>query len=285
MELVRVTTSDGLWLDGAFTRPVAADSTPPVDALILVHGTGSNFYASGMLETFSRQAQSVGISTLRINTRGHDGISSISGAGKAIRGGAAYEQVADCQLDLQAWIAFLRNEGYAEIGLCGHSMGGVKSAYTLAHGTVPGVTALILISSPRFHHETMANHPAAAAFRADYKTACQAVAEGRPGELINVTQPMPLLTTAAGFLDKYGPANHYDFARLLPLVSCPVLYVLGTKSPDQSIGFAGLPDTLADLANRHSRIQFSMIDGANTNYSGMDHIPFERAYRWMQESM
>lgn len=286
MELVRVTTSDGLWLDGAFADlNSTVTSQLPLQACILVHGTGSNFYAPGVLETFSQQAQSAGVTVLRVNTRGHDGISSISGDRKSIRGGATYENVAECRHDLSAWIEFLVNRGYSRIALCGHSMGGVKSAFTLANDTYPSVKALILISSPRFHHQTMIEHPTAAPFRADYQTACRAVAEGRPDQLIAVTQPMPFLATAAGFLDKYGPADHYDLARLLPRINCPVLYVLGTKSPGQSIGFTGLPQTLADLANQYAHVQFTLVEGAKTNYSGLDQVPFERAWDWLQQTV
>ncbi|MDB5390502.1 MAG: hypothetical protein JWM11_6148 [Planctomycetaceae bacterium] len=284
MELVRVTTSDGLWLDGTLALPDSKVSpSEPIEACILVHGTGSNFYAPGVLETFSRQARTAGLAVLRINTRGHDGISSIAGERKAIRGGATYEHVADCRLDLQAWIEFLQNRGYSRLGLCGHSMGGVKSAFTLAHDPHPSVKVLVLISSPRFHHQTMFGHPAAAAFRADYETACLDVLHGRNEELIPVTQPMPFLATAAGFLDKYGPADHYDLVRWLPVAPCPVLYVLGTQSPGQSIGFTGLPETLATLATQYQHIRVSLVEGANTNYSGMDHIPFERTWTWLRE--
>lgn len=286
MEFVRVTTSDSLWLDGAFQAPESSiPSTLPISAWLMVHGTGSNFYAPGVLETFAKQARSAGMATLRINTRGHDGISSIAGSGKSVRGGATYEHVAECRLDIQAWIEFLRHCGHTRIGLCGHSMGGVKSAYTLARNSDSQVKALVLISSPRFHHETMLNHPAATAFREDFKTATQAVAAGKIEELIKVSQPMAFLTTAGGFLDKYGPANHYDLASLLPRVSCPVLYVLGTKSPEQSIGFAGLPETLTQLASEHPHIKVSFVEGANTNYAGLDHVPFERVWNWMQETL
>jgi pimeloyl-ACP methyl ester carboxylesterase len=284
MELVRVTTSDGLWLDGTFSLPESPPLSPlPIDVFILVHGTASNFYAPGVLETFARQANLAGLAVLRINTRGHDGISSIPGERKAVRGGATYEHVAECRLDLRAWIEFLQDRGYSRIGLCGHSMGGVKSAFTLAHDSYESVKALTLISSPRFHHQTMLEHPAAVAFRSDFEDACYHVLERRPDELIEVTQPMPFVATAAGFLDKYGPNDHYDLARLLPLVRCPVLYVLGTHSPEQSIGFAGLPATLTSLSQQHQHICVSFVEGANTNYSGMAHIPFERTWTWLME--
>jgi len=80
MELARVETADGIWLDGLF-EPAAA-GTRPGDACLLVHGTGSNFYAPGVLEVFARQARDAGLATLRINTRGHDGLGTLRGRGE-----------------------------------------------------------------------------------------------------------------------------------------------------------------------------------------------------------
>lgn len=285
MELVSVRTGDGLRLDGAFSQPHEPSLTQrPLDVFLLVHGTGSNFYAPGVLETFSRQAIASGLAVLRINTRGHDGISSLSGTGKSVPGGATYENVADCRLDLKAWIQFLVERGYRRIGLCGHSMGGVKSAYYLAHEADPAVTALILISSPRFHHETFVDHPGAAAFRRDYAAATAAVMAGHPEELIPATQPVPFLATAAGFVDKYGPANHYDLVRLLPKVGRPTLFILGTSSPAHSIGFFGLPESLETLRDSCSHLDVALVPGANVNYSGAETIPFELTWNWLEKN-
>jgi pimeloyl-ACP methyl ester carboxylesterase len=281
-ELVRVTTEDALWLDGAWYRPSIQASSLPIDACLLVHGTGSNFYAPGVLEVFAMLAQSAGIAALRINTRGHDGISSIAGEKRAIRGGATYEHVAECVSDLHAWLDFLTRQGYTRVALVGHSMGGVKSAYMLAERFHPAVRALIMISSPRFHHAGFMSHPAAVAFRDAFHLAELAVKEGRPDESIPMTQPMPLLATAAGILDKYGPDDRYDWSRLLPQVPCPVLYILGTESPRQSIGFDGVPEVLSELSHRHVHIQFSLVEGANTNYTGQQGVPFDRAWAWLK---
>lgn len=282
-ELVRVTTADGLWLEAALHRPISAPQDAlPIDACLLVHGTGSNFYAPGVLEAFARKAAESGVAALRINTRGHDGICSISGPKHSIRGGATYEHVADCVEDLHAWIGHLTDLGYQRIGLVGHSMGGVKSAYTLARRPHLAVRALIMISSPRFNHDFYQSHPLANAFREAFQQARTAVEDGRPDELIPMTQPMPFLATAAGIIDKYGPDDHYDWTRLLPQVSVPVLYILGTQSPSQSIGFDGVPEVMMELSRLSPHVHLSLVDGANTNYSGNHTVPFDRAWHWLK---
>ncbi len=72
VELCRVATSDGLLLDGALRIPSGPRGHQPIDACLLVHGTGSNFTAPGLMEAFANQASAAGIASLRVNTRGHD---------------------------------------------------------------------------------------------------------------------------------------------------------------------------------------------------------------------
>ena len=75
VELHRITTRDGCRLDGiwqAATRPTRIG----LDACLLVHGTGGNFYNSTLLEFFADRLRALGVGVLRINTRGHDGIST-----------------------------------------------------------------------------------------------------------------------------------------------------------------------------------------------------------------
>ncbi|HVV98782.1 MAG TPA: alpha/beta fold hydrolase [Planctomycetaceae bacterium] len=282
VELVRLTTRDGLWLEGAWFEPRGATSLP-IDGCLFLHGTGSNFSAPGVLEAFATRVAARGVAALRINTRGHDGIATIHGPKRSIRGGATYEEVADCPHDVRAGVDFLTERGCRRIALVGHSMGGVKSAYTLAHEQFAVVARLIVISSPRFCHARFMASPRADAFRADFAAAQAAVAAGDPEHLMPVTQPMPFLATARGFLDKYGADDRYDLLRHLPKSGCPTLVIIGTRSPEQSIGFEGLPETLQELAAAHPHIRVELVEGANTNYTGCTEVPFERAMRWLEE--
>ena len=179
VELVRVTTRDGLFLEGALFAPPKIGKEP-IDGCLLIHGTASNFYAPGVLEVFAVGAAARGITALRINTRGHDGVATIHGTQRSIRGGATHEVVSECPHDLRAGVDLLRERGCRRIALVGHSMGGVKSAYTLAHERLPDVVRLIVISSPRFCHARFMARPRAAAFRAVYEAAQAAMAAGEP---------------------------------------------------------------------------------------------------------
>ena len=78
VELVRTRTDDNVRLEGALFRPTAGSRGPrawPADLVILVHGTGNNFYSPGILEHAAATVAAAGTPALRINTRGHDGLS------------------------------------------------------------------------------------------------------------------------------------------------------------------------------------------------------------------
>ena len=49
VDLVQTTTRDGIRLDGIYLTPPCAPVLP-VDAFVLVHGTGGNFYSSTLFD-------------------------------------------------------------------------------------------------------------------------------------------------------------------------------------------------------------------------------------------
>lgn len=282
-ELLRVTTSDGLFLDGALYHPEStSEAALPIDAFALVHGTASNFYAPGVLESFAAQAADAGVAGLRLNTRGHDMITSNPGPEGAHRGGAAYESIADCRYDLHAWINGLVKRGYRRIALVGHSMGGVKSIFTMSVAAHPAVRAVITVSAPRFRHSAYYGHPQGQKFRDDYAAARESVSQGDTDRLMSVTLPLPMLITARNYLEKYGPEDQFDIAKHLPNVACPVLSMVGTESVTRSLAFSDQPETIGELAAAHSHIEFQSVKGANTNYTNHREVPFELAAEWLK---
>ena len=64
-ELVRAVTPDGVTLDGAWQR--ATPGALALDAACLVHGTGSNFYASTFMEMLASNSWFDGSSAAAIS--------------------------------------------------------------------------------------------------------------------------------------------------------------------------------------------------------------------------
>ena len=94
----------------ASTAPYQAPARPSsavVAGCVLVHGTGSNFYGSTLFDPLAERLLPLGVGVLRVNTRGHDLMSTAATARGGRRCGAAYEVVDDCRHDLAAWIGWL----------------------------------------------------------------------------------------------------------------------------------------------------------------------------------
>ena len=280
VELIRANTADGVLLDGSLQRPAGVDSKSQNTAWLLIHGTGSNFYSSGVLHAFAEQHVQGGCSVARINTRGHDIISALPGGRLPLSGGAAFESIADCVHDLRAWVDELVRRDYQQVVLVGHSMGGVKAIYSQAHDPHPKVVAVVGVSPPRFCHAEWQSSPQATPFRDHFRHATDLVESGRGGELMLVQQPLPLWLTAAGFLAKYGPHDDYDFVPLLPLLTCPTLLIVGTASVESSPAFESVPDAVRQLQTSHRHLHLQLVPGANTGYSRHLDAPARLASEW-----
>lgn len=273
VELIRAKTVDGVLLDGSLQRAIGPTTTSNRTVWLLVHGTGSNFYSSGVLQSFTEQFVRGGHAVARVNTRGHDIISSL-------HGGAAFETVSDCVHDLRAWVDELIGHEFSRVVLVGHSMGGVKAIFSQAHDPHPNVVAVVGVSPPRFCHAEWQSSPQAAAFRDHFRRATKLVEEGCGEELMLVQQPLPLWLTAAGFLAKYGPHDDYDFVPLLSHLSCPTLLIVGTASVESSPAFESVPEAVRQLQISQSHLHLELVLDANTGYSKHLDAPARLASEW-----
>src|SRR5581483_11050464 len=148
---LQVTTRDGYRLDGAYLAPAAAPVLP-LDALCFVHGTGGNFYSSSLFDALAERLRALGCGVLRVNTRGHDGISTAATNRGGRRQGAAYEVADECRHDLRAWLDWLRQQAGPRVGLLGHSFGAVKCLYALTHEPDLACACVVALSPPRLSY-------------------------------------------------------------------------------------------------------------------------------------
>jgi dienelactone hydrolase len=250
VDLVQTTTRDDLRLDGSFQPAPSSPSVVGLDGVCMVHGTGGNFYSSTLFDALAERFLSLGVSVLRVNTRGHDGISSASTPRGGRRQGAAYEVIDDCRHDLAAWAGWLKGRAGPRVGLLGHSMGAVKCLYALAQEPAIGAACAVAVSPPRLSYATFVASPQGKVFRDDLARAEALVAAGEPAALMEVRLPLPLIITAAGFLEKYGPEERYNYFRFLPGVPCPTLFAFGGHEVAGHVAFQGAP---AELEARKGR--------------------------------
>ena len=269
VDLVNVTTEDGLRLDGALRTPIEATASAlGVDAVLCLHGTGSNFYASNLMASLATALVERGTAALVVNTRGHDGISSTSAPVGRRQQGAAYEIVDACCHDVSAWLSFLRERGYARLGILGHSLGAVKAIYSQAHRPDPTVAWLAAVSPPRLSYSAFMEDARAEEFLRDYGRAHDLVRRGRARELIEILFPLPYAISAEGFLDKYGPEERYNVLRLIERVTCPMVVAYGTEELPTSAAFRDMPELIGELPGKERR-QSMLIAGADHFYAGM----------------
>lgn len=270
LELVRTHTTDGHRLDGALTVPTNANqldaSTP--QAWLLLHGVGGNFYAGSLLERLAAHFNAAGAAVVRVNTRGHDSVSICWGSLGPVRQGAAHEIVDHCRHDISAWLQFLRERGYRRLGILGHSLGAIKAIYSQAFESSDDVQAVVAVSPPRLSYSAFMASESQPAFFAAVAEARQLIEQRQPESLFTARFPFPILITAAGYLDKYGPEEKYNILNFCDRVPCPLLITYGQVELEQSgIAFAGMPESLQSKRRADQSLSVSIVPQADHNYT------------------
>ncbi len=286
VELVRTTTADQLRLDGALLAPPES-SRPSIalDGIICLAGVGGNFYGSTLLEEITPTLLQLGVPVLWVNTRGRDGVHTASFGGRRRRQGSAYESVDECRLDVTAWVDFLVERGCRRVGLFGHSLGAIKSVYSQAYEPHSGVACIVAASPPRLSCACFREGPQSPVFLETLATAEQHVAAGNPDTLIEASFPFPLLITAAGFIDKYGPAERYNIVRFARLVRVPLLFVYGSEElASGGVAFAGVPEALA-ASGAGQQFAFVNLPGADHMYTGARDALAREVAAWLRATL
>jgi dienelactone hydrolase len=279
VDLVQTTTRDGVRLDGIYQA--GTSSAVAADAFLLVHGTGGNFYSSTLLDALAERLLSLGCGVLRGNTRGHDLMSNASTSSGGRRLGAAYEVRDDCRHDLAAWVEWLKRHAGPRVGLLGHSSGALKCLYAQAHEPDPAVRRLVAVSPPRLSYSWFSQSDRAAEFRHTFGQAQALVAAGEPGSLLDVRLPLPFVVTAAGYVEKYGPDERYNYLTFLDRIPCPALLTLGEVEAASNMAFQGAAEAAARSA---PRVRVETVPGADHFYTGAREALADRVERWLRQA-
>ncbi|MPZ50593.1 MAG: alpha/beta fold hydrolase [Dehalococcoidia bacterium] len=283
IELVRVETADGVRLDGSLRRPdPGAPASLAIDAVIMHHGVGGNFYASPYFGQVQESLAAQGCAVLRVNNRGHD----IAYSTPRGRLGAAFETVDDCRLDWRAWIDFAETQGYRRVALWGHSLGALKTLYYLSTEAGPRVVCAVTASPPLFSYTDYAAKAGAERFKAFVERARSLVDAGDPEAIFPADIPTSVLLSARTYLDKYGPGERYNLLGHLPRIQTPLLVTIGSEEglgPQSSdwFPFGGLAPRVEALAANQTNLTFQLIAGADHAYAGRVEQLWHLALAWL----
>jgi alpha-beta hydrolase superfamily lysophospholipase len=272
VDLVEVTTTDGLSLGGAYLAATVADRPSPSDCLCFFHGDGGHFYRRLYLE-LGAQLAARGIAFLAANRRGHDLVS------RGVRGGGlqgnAHESVDAARLDYAAWLAFLQARGHTAVAVSGHSGGAVRAVYAQAKEHFAGVNAVVSVSPGEYDHQGLVD-TYGEAFEQLYRRAQTSVAEGQPDAYLRTDIPFRALWTAQAFVDTFHLDNRYSLTRHATETGCPTLFVFGAEecAGPQAEPTAGVAMRRLRAAN-YAHVMVDVIEGANHAYAGREVALFE----------
>jgi GNAT superfamily N-acetyltransferase len=93
------------------------------------------------------------------------------------------------------------------------------------------------------------------------------VDEGQPGALLEVQIPLPMLITAGGYVEKYGPHERYNYLKVLRGAPVSTLVTFGAQEVESNMAFQGASEAVGALAAIESRIQMQTIPAADHFYT------------------
>ena len=284
-ELVSTTTSDFVRLHGFYrcseSRLMTSAETGSVDAAVLLHGLGGNFYSSRLLLHFSENLLNLGISPVIVNMRGHDMINISTWGGRARSAGAALENVGDASLDIDAWVEFLIQRGHGNILLLGHSLGAIKSLYMQANNPHEQVRSIIGLSATRLSYQKLIDSPRGDVFLEMIERCKTLVEQQRGEEPIHFSFPFPTWMTPQCYIEKYGPAEKYNWIKFIGKVEVPTLLLFGQKELDDNPAFEGIREELAALRNGWNPLTIEEVEAADHFYTSQLEVVDDIINRWL----
>jgi hypothetical protein len=97
---------------------------------------------------------------------------------------------------------------------------------------------------------------------------------------MKVMFPLPYYVTAAGYIDRYGPAERYDVLKYLDRMPCSTLVTYGTKEVQSDAAFQGMPEAIDELSKKCANLQGAVIAGADHQYTACHDALAARIVSW-----
>ena len=267
IELVQLTTADGVKLTGVMRRP----STSRYQAgIVLIHGYSGNFYSS-IMEFLPEALTDRDFCTLAVNMRDHDRVPKKN----------LFE---DNRHDIAAAVAEMERRGCSPIFLYGHSMGTNRVLYYQAATEDPRIAGMILTGPPGNLYEwnvrIFGQDAAAQLLRRaqELKTA----GKGNEWMLINLGPLGKTLYTANHLVSLRGPETFSDPYKNIGRISLPILIVHGLAD---RLADPVVADRLSSHAGAGSKVKVVKVAGAGHSFRGHQQELADTTYNWLHKQL
>lgn len=272
-DLVQTTTTDNIRLHGLL---VPGDISKP--AVLHIHGFEGDFFTNGFINPEAKALHNDNITFLTVQTRGmaSDYLFHTTDD-KWKRYGAHFEKHEEAYLDIDAWINFLKKQGYKKIILQGHSLGTVKIIRYLFEGSYPEVITKLILLAP-FDNIYMAES-FTDKWKGQVKEAKQKVKDGKGEERtpkdwwdINISYQ-----SYVSWLDDNDYTHMFNFHDksysfpLLNKIQIPVKVIVGTKDEFLHTSNPEHPEEAMEILKKNiKQFSYRLIEGAKHSYAGYE---------------
>ena len=268
-ELVRINSIDNIEQVGILYNP----NTETKKIVIHVHGLAGNFYENRFIDTLAKTYTNNGLAFLTFNNRGYGYITDLLKGNDFAVIGACYERFKDCLLDIEGVINWVKEKGYSEIILEGHSYGCSKVLYYYHHKKDDSISKLVLLAPCDTPGETM-KFLSTEEYNKAREESERLVKENKETELIDFSVMTNGKVAAGTYYNDFLPGGENDFIRyrtgeksdILNNVNIPVLVIFGDI--DECVLTKPI-DVIKDyLTNNIKDCNIRVIPGADHLYIG-----------------
>lgn len=269
-ELVRMISIDEIEQPGILYTPIRE-----TDKIVIhVHGLNGNFYENRFLDILAKTYTDKGYAFLTFNNRGRDFITELlKGNDFAIIGGSL-ERFKDCILDIEGVINWVKEKGYKEIILEGHSYGCNKVLYYYNHKKDNSIKKIVLLAPCDIPSEGK-KFLSEEEYKIAKEESTRLVNEGKENELIDFSVMANGKIAAGTYYYDFLPGGENDFIRyvdgidskseFLNNIDVPVLVIFGNV--DECVLTKPIDIVKGYLNNNFDDCNIQVIEGADHSYT------------------
>jgi len=283
-ELVTFEALDKVQLEGLLCAPQKTKT-----CVVHVHGMTDNFVGLSVVDSLVRAANANGMAFFTMNTRGMGTITVFTRLKEHLSYrtvGTSFENFKDCILDIHAAIVALKQRGYRNFILSGHSTGCQKIAYYQFRKQSKAVKGLILLGPAddlNFQIKKLGRRK----YRETIEFAKKLVRQGRGKELMPVEYE-PSYFSAKRYYELYNPKsvegnlfNYEGKLRAISKIACPVLSVFGSKEEYAAMSARGMLKILGSKF-LHPYAKEVLVPDADHCFCMQEDVVEEVVVRWLK---